>query len=126
MRKGISALFVAENEFIHEYFQTVWGTAFRQFRAERSARGALLAMLKGNYDAVFINEYLPDGNPLELLPMIKGTSPGAKVIFLITHKCDGARLCSRYGAWRTLSKPFSSKEVRCVLDGLPCFSPPWG
>jgi len=117
-QKGITALLIAENGFIHEYFQNVWGDVFREFRSVRTARGALKAIRETNYNFIFINEYLPDGNPLDLLPKIKQQCPRTKVVFLITHKCDSERLCGKHGAGGTLLKPFRLGEVEALLGRL--------
>jgi len=115
---GISALLVAENGFIHGYFKKVLGGFFEELKCLKTTRGALKAIREADYRVVFINEYLPDGNTLDLLGAIRKNSSRTRVVLMITHKCDSERLCRKYGAAGTLLKPFCLREIEGLLGRL--------
>ena len=71
---------------------------------------------KVDYDVVFLDVQLPDGNGLSALGKIRGTSLSPEVI-IITGFGDpeGAELAIKYGAWDYIVKPFSDKEMLLQL-----------
>ena len=64
------------------------------------------------FDVVFLDVQLPDGNGLEQLPNIMETPSNPEVI-IITAQGDpnGAELAIRSGAWDYIEKPSSIKEM---------------
>lgn len=60
----------------------------------------------GDYDVVFLDVQMPDGNGLEFLPRFKSVSSEPEVI-IITGKgdADGARQAITSGAWSYIEKP---------------------
>jgi len=76
-----------------------------------------LKKLRANdYDVVFLDVRLPDGNSLEILPEIMALSIPPEVIIL-TGKGDpdGAELAIKGGVWDYLLKPSSVREISLTL-----------
>ena len=70
-----------------------------------------------NYDVVFLDVGLPDGNGLDLLPEIMQIQDAPEVIIL-TGKgdVDGAELAIKGGVWDYLLKPSSVREITLTLN----------
>ncbi len=70
----------------------------------------------GNFDVVFLDVRLPDGNGLDILPDIMALNAPPEVIIL-TGKGDpdGAELAIRGGVWDYLLKPSSVREISLTL-----------
>ncbi|BCS87796.1 sigma-54-dependent transcriptional regulator [Pseudodesulfovibrio sediminis] len=71
---------------------------------------------KTDYDVIFLDVRLPDGNGLEILPKIMAMSAPPEVIIL-TGKGDpdGAELAIKGGVWDYLLKPSSVREISLTL-----------
>lgn len=74
-------------------------------------------LLRNTYDAVFLDVMLPDGNGLDLLPILKN-SPSQPETIIITGMGDsqGAEMAITNGAWDYISKSKSSKEISLTLS----------
>ncbi len=70
----------------------------------------------GNFDVVFLDVNLPDGNGLGALPGIR-EAPSSPEVIIITAKGDkdGAELAIKSGAWDYIQKPFFKKEINLHL-----------
>ena len=70
----------------------------------------------GNFDVVFLDVKMPDGNGLELLEKIKEI-PSQPEVIIITGMGDpdGAELAIKNGAWDYMQKPFSQKRIILTL-----------
>jgi two-component system NtrC family response regulator len=69
-----------------------------------------------DFDIVFLDIYLPDGNGLEALPAIR-SSPAAPEVIIITGlgDPDGAALAIKNGAWDYIQKPSSIEGMSLPL-----------
>jgi two-component system, NtrC family, response regulator len=69
-------------------------------------------VIAGEYDVVFLDVQLPDGNGLEYIPKFKDASSSPEVI-IITGKGDenGAEKAIVSGAWSYIEKPEVTKEL---------------
>jgi len=69
------------------------------------------------FDAVFLDVMLPDGNGLDLLPVLKGVESQPESI-IITGMGDsqGAELALTNGAWDYISKSTSPKDISLTLS----------
>ncbi|MCD6296032.1 MAG: response regulator, partial [Deltaproteobacteria bacterium] len=78
--------------------------------------GGLNEMRAGNFDVVFLDVRLPDGNGLDILPAIRKTASFPEVI-IMTGKGDpaGAELAIESGAWDYLEKPASIEDMSLPL-----------
>ena len=71
---------------------------------------------KREYDVVFLDVRMPDGNGLQALPKLRET-PSMPEIIIITGYGDvrGPELAIRNGAWDYIQKPSSKKEMLLPL-----------
>ncbi len=72
---------------------------------------------EAEYDVIFLDVHLPDGNGLEILPNLMAQPEHPEVIIL-TGKGDpsGAELAIKGGVWDYLLKPSSVKEITLTLN----------
>jgi two-component system, NtrC family, response regulator len=71
----------------------------------------------GNYDVVFLDVYLPDGNGLDLLPALMAIADPPEVIILTGKgNPDGAELAIKGGVWDYLLKPTSVRDITLTLN----------
>jgi len=78
--------------------------------------GVALASSK-DFDLVFLDVQMPDGNGLEILPRI-ATAPGAPEVIIMTGfgDADGAELAIKSGAWDYIEKGATLKKMTLSLD----------
>jgi two-component system NtrC family response regulator len=70
-----------------------------------------------NYDVVFLDVYLPDGNGLEILPSLLAQDDPPEVIILTGKgNPDGAELAIQGGVWDYLLKPTSIRDITLTLN----------
>lgn len=76
----------------------------------------------GDFDLVFLDVRLPDGNGLEALPSVK-TGPGEPEVIILTGlgDPDGAELAVENGVWDYLVKPASVKQITFSLKRALAF-----
>ncbi len=69
------------------------------------------------FDTVFLDVRLPDGNGLEFLPRLQA-SPGSPEVIIMTGygDPDGAELAIKHGAWEYIEKPSSIEAILSSLD----------
>ena len=66
----------------------------------------------GNFDVIFLDVRLPDGNGLEALPEIRNVPSLPEVIIMTgSGDPDGAELAVKSGAWDYLEKPSSANTM---------------
>lgn len=70
-----------------------------------------------DFDVVFLDVKMPDGNGLEALPKIEASTSSPEVI-IVTGFGDpnGAELAIKSGAWDYIEKGFSIKEITLSLE----------
>ncbi len=70
-----------------------------------------------NFDVVFLDVKMPDGNGLDALPTIE-SSPSNPEVIIMTGFGDpnGAELAIKCGAWDYIEKGFSIKEITLSLE----------
>jgi two-component system NtrC family response regulator len=82
-----------------------------------SLQDGLRLIKSGDYDVVFLDVFLPDGNGLEILPQIMTTADPPEVIILTGKgNPDGAELAIQGGVWDYLLKPTSVRDITLTLD----------
>jgi two-component system, NtrC family, response regulator len=65
---------------------------------------------------VLVDVQLPDGNGLDLLPLLREKIPAPEVIIMTgTGDADGAELAIRNGAWDYIQKPFTPENISLAL-----------
>ena len=70
----------------------------------------------GQFDVVFLDVRMPDGNGLQVLPRIR-SAPSAPEVIIMTGEGDpdGAELAIKNGAWDYVEKPSSLKRILLPL-----------
>ncbi|MCK9295859.1 MAG: sigma-54 dependent transcriptional regulator [Desulfobulbaceae bacterium] len=75
-------------------------------------RDAYEKSLAGDYDLIFLDVRMPDGNGLELLPRLKAVSSSPEIIIITgAGDPDGAELAIKSGAWCYLEKPTIIRDL---------------
>ena len=71
----------------------------------------------GNFDVIFLDVNLPDGNGLDALPVFK-KAPSSPDVIIITGagNPDGAELAIRSGAWTYIQKPPLMSDIILQLN----------
>jgi two-component system NtrC family response regulator len=100
------------SEMLSDMIGNMGHTVALAFTAEAGLREAGAK----EYDIVFLDVQLPDGNGLELLPEIQA-APSAPEVIIITGfgSPDGAELAIKNGAWDFIEKPFRQKMIELPL-----------
>lgn len=83
----------------------------------QTLRGARLVLKQHQYDVVFLDVSLPDGNGLDLLEEFAEIDNPPEVIILTGRgDPDGAELAIKGGVWDYVLKPSSVREISLTLD----------
>ena len=71
-----------------------------------------------NFDVIFLDVWLPDGNGMEAIPHLRGL-PSSPEIIIITGSgdADGAELAINHGAWDYVEKTSSISQMALPLVG---------
>jgi two-component system NtrC family response regulator len=71
---------------------------------------------QNDFDIVFLDVHLPDGNGLDILPLLRQT-PSTPEVIIVTGAGDhaGAEMAIRSGAWDYISKGASLEEITLPL-----------
>ncbi len=82
-----------------------------------SLRDGLRLGQSNNYDVVFLDVHLPDGNGLDILPSLLDHNDPPEVIILTGKgNPDGAELAIQGGVWDYLLKPTSIRDITLTLN----------
>ncbi|MCF8129791.1 MAG: response regulator [Deltaproteobacteria bacterium] len=76
-----------------------------------------MALLKENLDLVFLDLKLPDGDGMDILPMIKEQTPEAFVVVISAYG-SGERMedASDKGVYGFIDKPFTEEKIMLILE----------
>lgn len=70
----------------------------------------------GDFDVVFLDVRMPDGNGLEVLPKIKGAASSPEIVIMTGFgDPQGAELAIKSGAWDYIEKGSSTKDITLSL-----------
>lgn len=70
-----------------------------------------------DFDVVFLDVKMPDGNGLDALPKIEASPSSPEVIIMTGYgDASGAELAIKSGAWDYIEKGFSVKEITLSLE----------
>ncbi|NDV23321.1 sigma-54 dependent transcriptional regulator [Desulfovibrio sp. JC022] len=98
--------------FLTELIQNIGHSA----ESAHSLADGMRKGLSGEFDTVFLDVRLPDGNGLDLLPRLKELPVAPEVIIMTGQgDPDGVELAIRNGAWDYLQKPLSPKKILLPL-----------
>jgi len=90
--------------------------SYHSEKAHTRTEGLKLAV-RGNFDVVFLDVFLPDGNGLDILPQLMAIQNPPEVIILTGKgNPDGAELAIKGGVWDYLLKPTSVRDITLTLN----------
>ena len=70
-----------------------------------------------DYDVIFLDVNLPDGNGLDILPDLRAVATAPEIIIMTGFgDPDGAELAIKNGAWDYIQKPISARETELQLN----------
>jgi two-component system NtrC family response regulator len=100
------------SEMLNEMVSRMGHTA----EISRTVKDGRQRLLSRDYDVVFLDVRLPDGNGLDILPLIKEMNSVPEVIIITGHgDTDSAELAMKSGVWDFIQKPCSMSSMRLVL-----------
>ena len=84
--------------------------------AAETLTDGLSMVSSNNFDLVFLDVNLPDGNGLEALPLIK-TAKSEPEVIIITAQGDTqcAKMALDCNAWDYILKPFPTHEIQLIV-----------
>jgi len=105
-------LVVDDDEMLQEMLVTHLKRSGHQADCAATLSAGISRVFAGEYDVVFLDVQLPDGNGLEYIPQFKGAASSPEVI-IITGRGDknGAEKAIISGAWSYIEKPDVIKEL---------------
>ncbi|MEN6374246.1 MAG: sigma-54 dependent transcriptional regulator [Smithella sp.] len=109
-------LIIDDNEFYAEALSEMIKGLGHEVTCAGTAEDGLKAAQSGDFDVVFLDIHLPDGNGLILLPKIH-VMPSAPEVIIITGfgNPDAAELAIKNGAWDFIEKPLDEKLIELPL-----------
>jgi len=109
-------LIIDDNKFNTEALCDIVRSMGHEVTCTYTAEQGLKAARIQNFDVVFLDVQLPDGNGLMLLPSIHAT-PSAPEVIIITGfgSPDGAELAIKNGAWDFIEKPLARNVIELPL-----------
>ncbi len=70
-------------------------------------------------EILFIDNHLPDGYGVDLIPLIKRKSPNTKIVMITAHdNISDRERAFRNGVDRFIGKPFSGEVINRTIDEL--------
>jgi two-component system NtrC family response regulator len=82
-------------------------------------KGGLKELNLRNFDVVFLDVQMPDGNGLDVLPEILEKSPSPEVIIITDFSTpEDAKAAIEKGAWCYIRKPFSINEINLLIVSI--------
>ena len=118
MEATIRTLLVIDDEAqIRMLFRTALeAVGYRVLTAE-NGQHALNVMAHQAVDLILVDIYMPGMDGLELIPRLRATQPGCKIIAMSggSGEWDAFDIAKDLGAHHTLKKPFSPREL---LDAI--------
>lgn len=90
--------------------------SYNAMKAHTRENGLKMAVAN-DFDVVFLDVFLPDGNGLDILPDLMAI-PNPPEVIILTGKGnpDGAELAIKGGVWDYLLKPTSVRDITLTLD----------
>jgi two-component system, NtrC family, response regulator len=117
MSKMANILIIDDNEDFRLFLKTAVSDTDRKTDYALTIKDGTKMAFTGDYDVVFLDIHLPDGDGLDCLPIIK-SAPSKPEVIIITGEDDheGAKIAIRNGAWDYLKKPFSLDVITLQLN----------
>src|ERR1700730_6971163 len=112
-----SMLIVDDEPSILEFLAMLFESEGFAVEPTRSATEAQRALASKSYDLVLCDILMPDGNGLDLLKEIKGTSPNTAVVMMTAYTSTKSAIeAMKLGAYDYVSKPFDVEELKILVQ----------
>ena len=103
-------MIVDDNEILCEALSEVVKDLGHAVTIAHTLSDALKSAARNEFDAVFLDVRMPDGDGLGIVSKLKAFPSSPEVIIMTGFgECDGAELAIRCGAWDYIQKPSSMK-----------------
>ncbi len=110
-------LIVDDDEMMCSTLSTLVERKGHKVSAAMTLQNALLAAQQQDFDIIFLDVKMPDGNGIELLEKFENCPSHPEVIIMTGYgDPNGAELAIKSGAWDYIEKGFSIKEISLSLQ----------
>lgn len=107
-----SALIIDDDPRICLLFSELLTDLNLEFKAANTLSQARILVEAQEFDLVFLDLELPDGNGLDFIPELNALAFAPEVIIVTgTGNARGAELAFKYGAWDYVQKPFLLDDI---------------
>ncbi len=111
-----NVLIIDDEEKVCKLLTNVIGRLGHAVTSTHTIREGLETAQSGSFDVVFLDVLLPDGDGLDILPMIREAPSSPEVIIMTSQgNPDGAELAIRNGAWHYIEKPSPLEQITLPL-----------
>ena len=108
-------LIIDDDKLICDWITNAVKSLGHQSASTRFLRKGLGKVQSGQFDIVFLDVQMPDGNGLEIMQKIKSVPSSPEIIVLTgLGDPDEAELAIRLGAWDYLEKPASFEAIKLL------------
>jgi len=116
--KNMAKILIADDDnMVSSAINSVINRLGHYAHAEMSLKDSLNQLQSEEYDLVFLDVRMPDGNGLDILPEIfKHPNPPEVIIITGYGDSDGAEMAIKSGAWDYITKPLSANEIRLLVE----------
>lgn len=112
----LNVLVVDDKKAVTNLFDFTLGYRGHKIRVANSAKDAIDAVQREDFDIAFLDIIMPNQDGLEVLQDIKCISPGLPIVMMSGFSVDGRRSEARdLGAMACLKKPFDWAEIRKTI-----------
>ena len=109
-------LIIDDDEMLCDMMSTMVSQMGHSATFANTLKDGLKRASSEEFDVVFLDVRMPDGNGLDILPAIRETFSSPEVIIITGFgDPDGAELAIKNGAWDYIEKPSSIKEMTLPL-----------
>jgi two-component system, NtrC family, response regulator len=110
-------LIIDDDAEIRQTMESLLARIGHAHRTAATLSEGLKELASGDWDVVFLDISLPDGNGLDALPAVQAAACAPEIIVLTGRGGpEGAEIAIQGGVWDYLVKPASIKEIMLTLD----------
>ncbi len=110
-------LIIDDEEMMCTTLSTLVGRKGHTAESALTLKEGIAVAAAGDFDVVFLDVKMPDGNGLDALQTIEASPSNPEVIIMTGYgDPNGAELAIRFGAWDYIEKGFSIKEITLSLE----------
>ncbi len=111
-----TVLIIDDDEKVCKLLSSVIGRLGHDVSSSHTIKQGLDAAQAGAFDVVFLDVLMPDGDGLDVLPLIREAPSSPEVIIMTSQgDPDGAELAIKNGAWHYIEKPSPLEQITLPL-----------